>query len=350
MHYTKNYHLPQWEKSDRIMMDDFNAMCGNLEAGLEKTASDASKRSDQIQASADAAMAAANRAQQAAEGIPRQLLLTSVRVSMPKDRYGALVQGLAAAEQAGFGIEDFGDGSVLVREIPAILELDQLEGAVLELAELLHQNRTRLELDFFDELYHSIACKAAVKGNRFSQREEQQEPEKPKKPMEKLLREWIIPFGLEVLVLLFIIKFLFFFVVVPSGSMIPTIDTASILFATRVHQPENLQRGDIVVFDSDELGITLVKRLVGLPGDHVVLDENGRMTLNGEPVEEPYVFHKDSRTADFTVPEGHYLFLGDNRSGSNDARMWSQPYIPGEKISGHARFTLWPVENFGVLR
>ena len=43
---------------------------------------------------------------------------------------------LAAAEQAGFGIEDFGDGSVLVREIPAILELDQLEGAVLELAEL----------------------------------------------------------------------------------------------------------------------------------------------------------------------------------------------------------------------
>ena len=64
------------------------------------------------------------------------------------------------------------------------------------------------------------------------EREEQQEPEKPKKPMEKLLREWIIPFGLEVLVLLFIIKFLFFFVVVPSGSMIPTIDTASILFAT----------------------------------------------------------------------------------------------------------------------
>lgn len=171
-----------------------------------------------------------------------------------------------------------------------------------------------------------------------------------RKRLRKFVREWVVPFGLEILVLLFVIRFLFFFVIVPSGSMLPTIDKASVLFATRVHQPENLQRGDIVVFDSDELGITLVKRLVGLPGDHVVLDENGRMTLNGEPVEEPYVFHKDSRTADFTVPEGHYLFLGDNRSGSNDARMWSQPYIPGEKISGHARFTLWPVENFGVLR
>ena len=181
------------------------------------------------------------------------------------------------------------------------------------------------------------------------EREEQQEPEKPKKPMEKLLREWIIPFGLEVLVLLFIIKFLFFFVVVPSGSMIPTIDTASILFATRVHQPENLQRGDIVVFDSDELGITLVKRLVGLPGDRVVIDNQGRMTLNGQPAEEDYVFYKSNLSADFTVPEGCYLFLGDNRSGSNDARMWRDPYIDGEKIQGKAWFTLWPVANFGSL-
>ena len=115
------------------------------------------------------------RAQQAAKGIPRQMLLTSVRVSMPKDRYGALVQNLAAAEQAGFGIEDFGDGSVLVREVPSVLELDRLEDTVLEMAELLYKNHARLELGFFDELYHSIACKAAVKGNRFSDPAEQQE-------------------------------------------------------------------------------------------------------------------------------------------------------------------------------
>ena len=75
MHYTKNYHLPQWEKSDRIMMDDFNAMCGNLEAGLEKTASDASKRSDQIQASADAAMAAATHTHTDAKGNTYPLLV-----------------------------------------------------------------------------------------------------------------------------------------------------------------------------------------------------------------------------------------------------------------------------------
>ncbi len=115
------------------------------------------------------------RAQQAAGGIPRQLLLASVRVAMVKDRYDALIQNPEATQEAGFGIEDFGDGSVLVREVPSILEIGQVEDAVLEMAELLLKNHTHLSLDFYDELYHSIACKAAVKGNSFSDRLEQQE-------------------------------------------------------------------------------------------------------------------------------------------------------------------------------
>ena len=99
-----------------------------------------------------------------------------------------------------------------------------------------------------------------------------------KERLRRFTKEWLIPFGTEILALLLIIKFLFFFVIVPSGSMIPTIEKPSVLFATRVHNPEKLQRGDIVVFESDELNLTLVKRLVGLPGDHVVLDEDGKMT------------------------------------------------------------------------
>lgn len=179
--------------------------------------------------------------------------------------------------------------------------------------------------------------------------QEEEKPLTPEEKWKKFWKGWVLPFGIEILVLLFVIKVLFFFVVVPSGSMIPTIDTASILFATRVHDPSTLERGDIVVFESDELGLTLVKRLVGLPGDTVVLDSSGKMTRNGEPVEEPYVFYKSGLSAKFEVPEGCYLFLGDNRSGSNDARMWEQPYIPGEKICGKAQFTIWPVMNFGGL-
>lgn len=178
---------------------------------------------------------------------------------------------------------------------------------------------------------------------------EEKKPLTREEKMKKFWKGWVLPFGVEILVLLFVIKVLFFFVVVPSGSMIPTIDEMSILFATRVHDPEKLERGDIVVFESDELGLTLVKRLVGLPGDTVILDDSGKMTLNGEPVEEPYVFYRSGMSAKFQVPEGHYLFLGDNRSGSNDARMWKQPYIPAGKICGKAQFTIWPVANFGGL-
>ena len=107
--------------------------------------------------------------------IPRQLLRTSARVSLPKDLYGAVMQNPEAVSQAGFGVEDFGDGSVLVREIPAVLPIAQVEDAILEMAEMLKKHYTRLDLNFFDELFHSVACKAAVKGNRFSQKAEQQE-------------------------------------------------------------------------------------------------------------------------------------------------------------------------------
>ena len=60
MNYTKNHHLPQWEKMDRIMMDDFNAMCADMEAGLDKTARNAAAdtaaaRSESARAVADAA-------------------------------------------------------------------------------------------------------------------------------------------------------------------------------------------------------------------------------------------------------------------------------------------------------
>ena len=166
----------------------------------------------------------------------------------------------------------------------------------------------------------------------------------------RILKEWIIPFGLEILVILLIIKFLFFFVIVPTGSMMPTIDEHSVLFATRVHDTGKLQRGNIVVFDSEELGKTMVKRLVGLPGEHVVIDEEGVVFIDDQPLEEDYVVYPSHLTGEFWVPEDCFLFLGDNRANSKDARMWEDPYIPGEKITGKAIFTLWPFANFGTLK
>ena len=183
----------------------------------------------------------------------------------------------------------------------------------------------------------------------------EEKPKKEKQPMtwKRLWKEWILPFGLEILALLLIVKFIFFIAIVPSGSMEPTIQERSALFTLRVHDLEKLERGDVIVFEAEtpELaGTTLIKRLIGLPGDHVEIDENGVMTINGEVQSEDYVVYQYAIPSVFDVPEGYYLFMGDNRVNSLDSRYWSDPYVSAESIQGRAVFTLFPFSHFGKLR
>ena len=165
-----------------------------------------------------------------------------------------------------------------------------------------------------------------------------------------VFKEWIIPFAIEIAVVLLLVKYVFFFVLVPTGSMIPTIGESSFLFATRTHNLEKLERGDIVVFYSDELEKTLVKRLVGLPGEEIVIDDKGVISIDGVVLDEPYVKFPSYQSGSFLVPEESYFFLGDNRSGSFDARSWQNPYISADKVEGKAVFTLWPLNKFGLLK
>lgn len=167
----------------------------------------------------------------------------------------------------------------------------------------------------------------------------------------RLWREWILPLGIEILVLVFLLKVVFMLVLVPSGSMLPTIEEKSVLFCTYVHDVGKLQRGEIVVFQSDELNKVLIKRLIGLPGETVVVHPDGTVSVNGETIQEKYVeYSLMNENVTFQVPDGHYLFLGDNRAGSADAREWKDPYIAADKIKARARFTLWPFSHFGVLK
>lgn len=187
---------------------------------------------------------------------------------------------------------------------------------------------------------------------------EEQTPKKKKEPMtfKRFYKEWILPFGLEILALFLIVKFVLFVPIVPSGSMEPTIAEHSALIALRVHHLEKLQRGDIIVFTAQTPGLdgtTLIKRLIGLPGDCVEVDENGTVTINGEVQPEDYVVYQGinpNRTPyTYYVPEGCYLFMGDNRANSLDSRYWSYPYVSADAIQGRAVFTLFPFGNFGKL-
>lgn len=162
-------------------------------------------------------------------------------------------------------------------------------------------------------------------------------------------QNWILPILFAVLFAFLINKFVFFKVTVPTTSMIPTIKAGDQLIVTRVFDRNKLKRGDIVVFNSNELGKILVKRLIGLPGEKVHVDEDGKVFVNGEKIDESYVIYPEALAGDFNVPEDHYLFFGDNRADSFDARKWDQSYIDGKEIMGKARLRVYPLNRFGKI-
>ena len=161
-------------------------------------------------------------------------------------------------------------------------------------------------------------------------------------------RNWVLPVIIAVVLAVLINKFLIFKVYIPSSSMEPTLNVGDNLFVTRVYNPEKLHRGDIVVFDSKELNETVIKRLIGLPGDTIKID-GGVVYVNGKKLDEPYVKNPMDTYGEYKVPEGKYFFLGDNRANSNDARFWKNPYIDGSDIRGKAQIRIYPLNRIGLL-
>ncbi len=163
------------------------------------------------------------------------------------------------------------------------------------------------------------------------------------------MKDWVLPILAAVAIAFLINKFVFFNVYVPTGSMIPTINENDKILVTRVYNTDNIKRGDIIVFYSDELEETLIKRTIGLPGDHIEI-ENGVLSVNGQVLQEDYVKNNDEFCGTFDVPEDKFFFLGDNRAHSNDARLWENSYIDKSQIKGKAQFKFYPFSDMGMLK
>jgi signal peptidase I len=168
--------------------------------------------------------------------------------------------------------------------------------------------------------------------------------------LKAFFKEWIVPIGAAIILAVLINKFLFFQVSVPTKSMYPTIAPGDRIIVTRVYNEEKLKTGDIVVFYSEELQETLIKRLIGLPGDEIRVDENRDVFVNGKKIEQPYVVYNGGKGGEFKVPEGHYFFMGDNRANSWDSRYWQNSYVPEDSIKGKARFIVFPFDRFGDFK
>jgi signal peptidase I len=151
---------------------------------------------------------------------------------------------------------------------------------------------------------------------------------------------------------------------IPSSSMEPTLHCAEpqpgclanysdrVLANRFIYHFRDPHRGDIVVFNTPPLALekcgaggTFVKRIIGLPGD-TVLERKGRVSINGRPLDEPYVPQSElnpQANGRWTVPQDAYFMMGDNRAQSCDSREWGS--VPRSDLIGPVFAVYWPPQR-----
>lgn len=132
-------------------------------------------------------------------------------------------------------------------------------------------------------------------------------------------------------------------------SMGTSLPNGSYILADRqAYQHVQPQRGDIVVFTfpSSSNSVTLLKRIIGLPGE-VVTIKQGEVLINGTPINEPYISEKPVYKGEWKIPEGQYFVLGDNRNDSKDSHQWGT--LPRENILAKAVWIYFPLSSFGKI-
>ena len=207
----------------------------------------------------------------------------------------------------------------------------------------------------------------------------------------KEIFEWIVCILIALIIVVLIKAFVGFPTVVSGASMDSTLKDKQRLWVSRIgiEMHKYPKRGDIVTFEApsttyitkasynpddvtaeyknDSKGIgekikssidifgetSFIKRVIGLPGDHVEI-KNKSVYLNGQALEEKYL---DAGTVtdsaegfflDVVVPDGYVYVLGDNREVSGDSRRFG--CIPIDKIEGKAVFRFWPLNKLGKVK
>jgi signal peptidase I len=140
--------------------------------------------------------------------------------------------------------------------------------------------------------------------------------------------------------------------VIPSGSMIPTIEIQDRVLANKfIYRFREPEVGDIVVLD-DPTGTvpTLIKRVVATGGQTVDL-KDGSVVVDGVVLDEPYTYGQPSERMSlempYTVPVGSVWLMGDNRTNSADSRVFGA--VPLTQIRGEAFIRFWPIDRIGTL-
>jgi signal peptidase I len=175
--------------------------------------------------------------------------------------------------------------------------------------------------------------------------------EEEERPSSLLL--WVISIVVVVkLVQIFIVQPF----IVDGGSMLPTFHNKEFLLVDKLsYRIHGAHRGDVAIFRLYEGGTNpytgkyLIKRVIGLPGERVVV-RDGQTTIynkenpNGFRLDESYVTYKDlSKNVDVTLDDSHYFMMGDNRAQSYDSRDWGP--LDAVNLRGQVLFRIYPLAN-----
>ncbi|MGW1409131.1 signal peptidase I [Streptomyces sp. NPDC002403] len=141
---------------------------------------------------------------------------------------------------------------------------------------------------------------------------------------------------------------------VPTQSMTPTVHAGDRILAQRIDGSE-VHRGDVVVFTDPvwDANLPMVKRVVGIGGDRIACcGKDGRLTVNGKPIDEPYLHAKGLASVQrFTaeVPKGKLFLLGDERTSSLDSRVHlddaGQGSVPRDAVQARVDAVAWPMNG-----
>ena len=132
-------------------------------------------------------------------------------------------------------------------------------------------------------------------------------------------------------------------------SMQPTLNDGDIVFSLK---NADFKRQDVVAFYYNNK--ILVKRVIANAGEWVDIDEKGNVSVNGQPLDEPYLIDKALGDTDieypYQVPDGKIFVLGDHRSVSVDSRTSTVGCVAAEQIVGKLTWRIWPLSEFGRIQ
>lgn len=182
-----------------------------------------------------------------------------------------------------------------------------------------------------------------------------EEKKNEKKPTnwKKELVSWILTLAVAVAVALPVRAFIFEPIRVDGASMCDTLQDGEVMIVTK---PEYLvgdpERGDVIICKYPGRKENFVKRVMGVPGDVISIISNV-VYRNGEALDEPYLTPSRNNDgfsmAPFTLDEGEYFVMGDNRDNSHDSRNYYNYYTPAaitrDMIVGHVRWVVFPFDN-----